>query len=414
MYLWDKTIPQGELTLNLLRGSRINPKLSAWEQIHGRYDFNAHPIAPPGIKVLAHAKPAQRKTWEAHAFEAWYGGPALDHYRCHTVWAKETRQVRIVNQLQWFPQRPFPRINSLDLLRATAKDLITLLIIKEPPTETFLGTLEDTMRGDLIQLSEVLYQHATTLTEKGTNKALAPSLGVAPEEGPRKSTRLKEPPDRYSPHFNGTAINPDTGAHAEYRELSRSSDGPRWIIAMCKEIGRLFQGYTCKLQPEHTVQGTSTCQFIRKKDMPAGKTPTYVRTVADYREHKADPYRVRSTVGGNLMDFPRDKSTKVAELVTCKALINNVISTPGARAACAELKDFYLGNQLPNAEYIRFKAELIPPEIWAQYNLDEYLEPDGYIYARVDKGMYGLPQAGKVASDYLIPRLQTTGYEETG
>jgi hypothetical protein len=25
MYLWDKTIPQGELTLNLLRGSRINP-----------------------------------------------------------------------------------------------------------------------------------------------------------------------------------------------------------------------------------------------------------------------------------------------------------------------------------------------------------------------------------------------------
>jgi hypothetical protein len=25
MYLWDKTIPQGELTLNLLQGSRINP-----------------------------------------------------------------------------------------------------------------------------------------------------------------------------------------------------------------------------------------------------------------------------------------------------------------------------------------------------------------------------------------------------
>jgi Reverse transcriptase (RNA-dependent DNA polymerase) len=46
--------------------------------------------------------------------------------------------------------------------------------------------------------------------------------------------------------------------------------------------------------------------------------------------------------------------------------------------------------------------------------LDEYLEPDGYNYARVDKGMYGLPQAGKVASDYLIPRLKAAGYEETG
>jgi hypothetical protein len=150
---------------------------------------------------------------------------------------------------------------------------------------------------------------------------------------------------------------------------------------MCKEMGRLFQGYTCKLQPEHTVQGTSTCKFICKKDMPAGKKPTYVRTVADFRQHKVDQYRVRNTVGGNLIDFPGDKSTKVAELVTCKALINNIISTPGAR------KYFYLGNQLHNAEYNRFKAELIPPEIWEQYNLDEYLEPDGYIYARVDKGV---------------------------
>jgi hypothetical protein len=30
MHLWDKIIPQAESTLNLLRGSRINPKLSAW------------------------------------------------------------------------------------------------------------------------------------------------------------------------------------------------------------------------------------------------------------------------------------------------------------------------------------------------------------------------------------------------
>jgi hypothetical protein len=45
-----------ELTLNLLRGFRINPKLSAWEQLHGRYDFNAHPKAPPGIRVPALAK----------------------------------------------------------------------------------------------------------------------------------------------------------------------------------------------------------------------------------------------------------------------------------------------------------------------------------------------------------------------
>jgi hypothetical protein len=136
--------------------------------------------------------------------------------------------------------------------------------------------------------------------------------------------------------------------------------------------------------------------------------------VADYREHKADPYRVRCTVGGNLIDFPGDKSTRSADLITVKCLFNNVISTPGARAACIDIKDFYLNNLLPQAEYVRFRREDIPQAIWIQYNLDQWVTPDGYIYARVDKGMYGLPQAGKVASDYLIPRLLEAGYIETG
>jgi hypothetical protein len=112
MNLWDKTVPQAELTLNLLRGSRINPKLSAWEQLHGRYDFNAIPIAPPGIKVLAHHKKDQRESWSPHAFVGWYIGPALKHYRCYTVWATKTRQERIVNQLIWFPPKPFPKLTS--------------------------------------------------------------------------------------------------------------------------------------------------------------------------------------------------------------------------------------------------------------------------------------------------------------
>ena len=52
--------------------------------------------------------------------------------------------------------------------------------------------------------------------------------------------------------------------------------------------------------------------------------------------------------------------------------------------------------------------------IWEQYNLQEYANEDGYIYARLEKGMYGLPQAGKVANDQLLPRLAVAGYHETG
>ena len=52
LHLWDRLLPQAEITLNLLRGSRVNPKLLAWAQIGGTFDFNRTPIAPPGTRVV--------------------------------------------------------------------------------------------------------------------------------------------------------------------------------------------------------------------------------------------------------------------------------------------------------------------------------------------------------------------------
>ena len=182
MHLWDQTIPQAEISLNLLRGSRINPKLSAHEQLHGRFDFNATPLAPPGVKVLAHARAGERATWATNAFEAWYVGPALEHYRCFTVWATKTRKPRIVNQVLWFPPKAFPKLTSKDLLRATIEDLKVILL--NPPTETYVGNLEQTQRGELLQLQEVLHQTAQPVQLKKT----APLLGVPAATQPKQST----------------------------------------------------------------------------------------------------------------------------------------------------------------------------------------------------------------------------------
>jgi hypothetical protein len=88
--IWDKLIPQAELTLNLMRGSRMNPKLSAWAQFDGPYDFNRTPIAPPGMNVLVYVDPDQRGSWGAHAIEGHYVGPALEHYRCYEVYIPST------------------------------------------------------------------------------------------------------------------------------------------------------------------------------------------------------------------------------------------------------------------------------------------------------------------------------------
>ena len=51
---WDRLIPQCEMTLNLLRNSRINPRLSSWAILYGNNDFNKSPLAPPGTKILVH------------------------------------------------------------------------------------------------------------------------------------------------------------------------------------------------------------------------------------------------------------------------------------------------------------------------------------------------------------------------
>ena len=63
---WDRIIPQAELTFNLLRNSRLSPKLSAWEYLFGNFDFNKNPLLPPGTKIILHVKPGKRASWTFH------------------------------------------------------------------------------------------------------------------------------------------------------------------------------------------------------------------------------------------------------------------------------------------------------------------------------------------------------------
>ena len=121
------------ISLNLLRGSRINPKLSAYAQIHGAFDFNRTPLAPPGTKVLVHEKPDVRASWGAHAVDGWYVGPALSHYRCYRVWITETTSERVADTLSWYPtQVSMPRASTTEEASAAARDLIAALTNPKP------------------------------------------------------------------------------------------------------------------------------------------------------------------------------------------------------------------------------------------------------------------------------------------
>ena len=113
--------------------------------------------------------------------------------------------------------------------------------------------------------------------------------------------------------------------------MAQSFQGAHWKLVMCKELGRLTQGYMCQSDPQHSVKGTDTCLFIHRNDIPWGRKATYVCIVADYWDQKANPYRVCCPVGENLINFPVDKSIEVADIATVKCILNDVLSTPGTK-----------------------------------------------------------------------------------
>ena len=94
-HLWCYLIPQVEQTLNFLRHSRINPKLSSYKQIYGLFDFNSTPLAPLGIKVNVYEpKPQHIFTWSDCGQHCWYICPATTHYRNNNVYINTTQATR--------------------------------------------------------------------------------------------------------------------------------------------------------------------------------------------------------------------------------------------------------------------------------------------------------------------------------
>ena len=124
---------------------------------------------------------------------------------------------------------------------------------------------------------------------------------------------------------------------------------------------------------------------------------------------KAQPYRVRWTVGGDQeVDYPFDVSTKNADLTTAKLLFNNVLSTPNGMFRTANLKDFFLGTLMSRFEYLHVPKRMLQDNMIAQYML-EPLFHHGFVYVEIRRGMYGLPQAGRLANDQLIAHLAPHG-----
>ncbi|KAL7528255.1 hypothetical protein ACHAWF_002495, partial [Thalassiosira exigua] len=79
-YLWDLRVPQAEMTLNFLRSSKSNPKISAWEFFDGPFNYDATPLGPLGSRVIAHNKPDTWQFWNFRGKDGWDIGVSMLHY----------------------------------------------------------------------------------------------------------------------------------------------------------------------------------------------------------------------------------------------------------------------------------------------------------------------------------------------
>jgi hypothetical protein len=122
--------------------------------------------------------------------------------------------------------------------------------------------------------------------------------------------------------------------------------------------------------------------------------------VVDTKAHKEETERTRLTVGGDQIEYPGDKSTRTYGLTTAKMLFNSTISTPGAKFLVIDIKNFYLNTPLERYEYMVVLMASLPQEVINEYGIND-LAVDGKVYIEIQKGMYGLPQAGILLNELL-------------
>ena len=125
LHLWDSLLPQCDMTLNMLRPSRINQKVSAYKQLEGIFDFSNTPLMLPVTRAIIYETPKKRKTWGVHGVDGWYLGPAMEHYRCYRVYFTDTKKIRTPYTVDFRPAKVvIPQLYSSDLILGAAGELI--------------------------------------------------------------------------------------------------------------------------------------------------------------------------------------------------------------------------------------------------------------------------------------------------
>eukprot|EP00804_Cyclotella_cryptica_P024323 CCRYP_015308-RA/>CCRYP_015308-RA protein AED:0.19 eAED:0.16 QI:0/0/0/1/0.2/0.16/6/0/899 len=415
LHLWCQLLPQMERQLCLLRQSNAYPHISSHTHLYGHHDYNAHPFVPLCMEALVHDKPHRRKSFANTA-------PKVHHQPlCHPCRRNHSSRCKPISSTH--KQSPGPSQQQSQPIGS------------HPTTNP-----NTTITSPATQCNTL----STTLTKRDTpvpHRQQFPTMTATRDDEsitiPHPVPRLPLQPPRVSPQQTKTPLprvsapQPPGIQHAQSRTYNHTGNHPTpapqhpntahttaqqpgsfhyctiWKNAYGKELGRLAQGIP------GTVKGTNTIVFIAHNEIPPQRRRHLRTHRCQLPTEKEDPYRIRLTVGGNRITYPGNCGTPTADMLTTKILLNSVISTTGARFMTNYIKDFYLNTPMVRPEYMRLKLSDIPDHIIKLYKLDKLVTTDGYVYVLIQKGMYGLPQAGIITQQLLEKRLALKGYRQS-
>ena len=179
----------------------------------------------------------------------------------------------------------------------------------------------------------------------------------------------------------------------------------KWETSFSNEIGPLAQGVGTRMKT-----GNDNIFFILRIKVPIEINITYANIVCEYVPRNDDPYQIILTISSDKIPYPSVSCYPAATQLEAKLLFSSVISTPGYRFICADIKYHFLCSPMERFKYIKITFRWIPEEIRTQYNLYSLMEPDGYVYCEARKGVYGIKQAARLAFDNLVKLLAPHGY----
>jgi hypothetical protein len=426
MHLWYRLLPQAEITLNLLRKSRLHPQLSAAAHYHGLVDYNKTAFAPPGCKIIAHENPGKRRNWALRGQHRYSLGPAMHHYRSQNVYISTTASKRIMDTLEFFPHNcQIPQLSSTGRLLMAAKDMTDAF--QNPHPDVLLASVgDDTIKAlaDLAAIFKLKSQQAPSLATKASPATLVqrPSLipvsiqtltSPMPERRQTRSHTTIHTQDIPDVPLPPRVVTPRTLCHSpprvptgsrrpSPRNLSQDDfcglDTAHMAIALGNNhwsqryhANAVIHPVTGKemeysalmedppLQPLWTqgfgnecgrlfqgirdIPGTNTCFFIKLKNIPEDRKITNGKIVCYDKPYKKEKERVRLAVGGDRLDYSGNVATSTADITTFKILINSTLSTEDAAMMMMDIKNYYIGNPLPRFEYMKMLLSRFPGKL---------------------------------------------------